>query len=110
MTAAEKVLETLKTRMGEVENEQSVMLDIERARVALLCYCNIPTAAEVPPGLFEAWCIAAEELLVSGGTGGVASVSEGDVSVSFGQPSRSYMGQNQTEWKIIANRFRQTAV
>ena len=109
MTAAEKVLEVLKNRLGDVEDEQAAMLDIERARVTLLCYCNIPLAAELPAGLFEAWCIAAEQQLC-GASEGVSSISEGDVSVTFGAPARSYMGQGNSDWRIIANRFRQTAI
>lgn len=109
MTAAERVLEVLKTRLGEIENEMAAMLDIERARVTLLCYCNIPISADVPPGLFSAWCIAAEQQF-TGALDEVSSISEGDVSINFGEPSRSYMGQGETDWKIIANRFRQTAI
>ena len=109
MTAAEKVLEVLKTRLGDVGDEQAALLDIERARVTLLCYCNIPLSAEMPAGLFEAWCIAAEQQL-NGAADGVSSISEGDVSVTFGTPARNYMGQGIGDWKVIANRFRQTAI
>ena len=109
MTAAEKVLEVLKTRLGDIENEMAAMLDIERARVTLLCYCNIPLSADVPPGLFNAWCIAAEQQF-TGAENGVSSISEGDVSITFGSPARSYLGQNETDWKIIAMRFRQRAI
>ena len=83
------------------------MLEIERARAALLCYCNIPLSADVPPGLFNAWCIAAEEMVCGSGA---ASVSEGDVSITFGNPARNYIGSGETEWKMIANRFRRTAI
>ena len=109
MTAAKKVLEVLKNRLGDIEDEQAALIGIERARVTLLCYCNIPLSAEMPEGLFEAWCIAAEQQL-NGAADGVSSISEGDVSVTFGAPARNYMGQGVSDWKIIANRFRQTAI
>ena len=109
MTDAKSVLEALRIRLGEIESEEAALLDIERARVTLLCYCNIPLTAQMPQGLFEAWCIAAEEQL-SGVSGGIASISEGDVSISFGKNGASDKGQGQYDWKTTANRFRQLAV
>lgn len=104
--SANLVLETLKTRLGENADEQQLVLDIERARVMLLCYCNIPLNAEMPEGLFEAWCMAAEQI-ASGAMGEVSSISEGDVSVSFKKDS---FGNGTCGWRTIADKFKRMAV
>ncbi len=96
----------MKERLGEDENEQALLLDIERARVMLLCYCNIPLGAEMPQGLFEAWCIAAEELFY-GTAGRAASISEGDVSISFKKDGADGAALG---WKTIADRFKRILV
>lgn len=92
----------LKARLGEDIDENRLALDIERARVLVLGYCNIPLNAEMPDGLLEAWCMAAEQLF-EGDMGGIASISEGDVSISFKKEGSDAGGLG---WKAAANRFR----
>ena len=103
---ADKVLEVLKARQNNDADENKLTADIERARVMLLCYCNIPLNAEMPQGLFEAWCMAAEQLS-DGVSGDIASISEGDVSIAFKKQGCEADG---LDWKCIADRFRRMAV
>ena len=99
MGDADAILEALKVSLGNIENEQQAALMIERARVMVLCYCNIPLNAKMPEGLFEAWEIAAEQL-VSGDMGVASAISEGDVSIKFENSGKCF------DWKLIADRFK----
>ena len=103
LNGADKVLEVLKARLGEDKTDDLLAADIERARVMLLCYCNIPLVADMPQGLFEAWCMVAEQY--ASGMGEVSSVSEGDVSITFKKSGEETLG-----WKTIADRFKRMAV
>jgi|GEM_PF-6450137 len=105
LNGADKVFEALKAHLGEDADAEQLALDIERARVMLLCYCNIPLNAEMPQGLFEAWCMAAEQT-ATGSMRDVASISEGDVSVAFKKGDTD----GSLGWKTVADRFKRMAV
>ena len=106
MNSADKIIEALKMRLGEESDDGQLALAVESARVMLLCYCNIPLNAEMPQGLYEAWKIAAENA-ACGNMGNVASISEGDVSISF---KKDVSGSGELGWKTIADRFKRMAV
>ena len=96
------MIEALKLHIGVDAEDEQLALAVESARVMLLCYCNIPLNAEVPQGLFEAWKLAAEQVL-AGAVGEVSSISEGDVSIAFKKDAEA---SSTLGWKTIADRFR----
>ena len=106
LNGADEIIEALKIRMGEDADIEQIAAAVESARVMLLCYCNIPLNAEMPKGLYQAWIIAAEQS-AAGNIGDVASISEGDVSVSF---KKSGADGDTLGWKTVADRFRRMTV
>lgn len=77
----------------------------EQAGLQLAAYCGLSEAAALPDGLFYGWLSLTAALLASRsdtGAGRVASVSEGDRTVSFSQAQAVL----PPECRAIADRYR----
>lgn len=100
------VLVELVKRGKAVGDEPAALSYIDQAAELIESYCNLPI---VPDGLFYAWVEVSSCLISSGGGGGdnVASISEGDTSISF----RSQREQSDilSGYKSILNRYRRMA-
>lgn len=103
---ATDVLTELMLRGKAVGDEPAALSYIHQAAESIKAYCNLPT---VPEGLFYAWVEVASCLISSGGGGGdnVASISEGDTSISF-RPT-SEQSDILSGYKSILNRYRRMA-
>ena len=93
-------------KRGQAEAASASALSyIEQAAEQIKSYCNLPT---VPNGLFYAWVGVSSCLISSGGGGGdVASIKEGDTSITF----RSDREQSDilSGYKSILNGYRRMA-
>lgn len=103
---ATDVLNELVMRGKAVGDAPAALSYIAQAGESIKAYCNLPT---VPEGLFYAWVEVASCLISAGGGGGdnVASISEGDTSISF----RSAAEQSDilSGFKPLLNRYRRMA-
>lgn len=100
------VLNELVLRGKAVGDEPAALSYIAQAEESIKAYCNLPT---VPEGLFFAWVEVASYLISSGGGGGdnVASISEGDTSISFRSPAEQ--SDIISGFKPLLNRYRRMA-
>ncbi len=103
---ASDVLTELVKRGKAAGGEPAALSYIDQAAELIKSYCNLPT---VPDGLFYAWVEVSSCLISSGGGGGdgVASISEGDTSISF--RSQSEQSDILSGYKSILNRYRRMA-
>lgn len=103
---ATDVLNELVMRGQAVGDAPAALSYINQAAESIKTYCNLPT---VPEGLFFAWAEVASCLISSGGGGGdhVASISEGDTSISF-RPAAE-QSDILSGYKSILNRYRRMA-
>lgn len=103
---ANDVLAELVLRGKAAGDDPAALSYINQAAETIKAYCNLPT---VPDGLFFAWVEVASCLISSGGGGGdsVASVSEGDTSITF-RP-QSEQSDILSGYKSILNRYRRMA-
>ncbi|MEA5134649.1 MAG: hypothetical protein VB035_00760 [Candidatus Fimivivens sp.] len=103
---ANDVLNELVLRGKAVGDTPAALSYINQAADSIKAYCNLPT---VPEGLFFAWVEVASCLISSGGGGGdnVASISEGDTSITF-RPT-SEQSDILSGFKPLLNRYRRMA-
>ncbi len=103
---ANDVLNELVLRGKAVGEGPAALSYISQAAESIKAYCNLPT---VPEGLFYAWVEVASCLISSGGGGGdnVASISEGDTSITFRSPAEQ--SDILSGFKPLLNRYRRMA-
>ena len=103
---ANDVLNELVMRGKAVGDAPAALSYIAQAAESIKAYCNLPA---VPAGLFFAWVEVASCLISSGGGGGdnVASISEGDTSITF-RPAAE-QSDILSGFKPILNRYRRMA-
>lgn len=100
------VLNELVMRGKAVGDAPAALSYIAQAEESIKAYCNLPA---VPDGLFYAWVEVASCLISSGGGGGdnVASISEGDTSITFRSPAEQ--SDILSGFKPLLNRYRRMA-
>lgn len=116
MKTAQDVLKEWKVR-GYIptglsdEEEERYLSYIYQAKDAMLSYCNIPLAAEMPDGLFYPWVeisySSSKGANLLQGSGAVKSVTEGDTTITF-DVGAVQPGENTVfvDYSAILNRFR----
>lgn len=103
---ASDVLAEIVLRGKAVGEEPAALSYINQASASIKAYCNLVT---IPDGLFYAWVEIASCLASSGGGGSdsVASISEGDTSISYRSPTEQ--SDILSGYKPLLNHYRRMA-